>query len=76
LGGGFGILGLHWLLQHLRVKICDRLQVGVFEVVFDHFASDIVEHEAGRLFHNSFLQPKMFLHHRYQLNLSNKVRKN
>jgi hypothetical protein len=36
----------------------------MFEGIHDHFASDIVEYKADRLFGTSFLQTKMFLHRR------------
>jgi hypothetical protein len=46
------------------VKIRDRLEAGLFEGALDDYVSGIIEHEASLLFGNSFLQQKMFLHHR------------
>ena len=58
------LFGCHWLLQHLRVVVGDRLAPGVFKCVLDHPPSCSVEHEACRFLGNIVIQTKMFLQRR------------
>jgi hypothetical protein len=52
----------------------NRLEPGVFDGVFDHFSSRIVEDHRSHLLRNTLRQTIKFMYTIKQLNLFNKVR--